>query len=114
MPFIPKIVAVSETWMDEKDRDEAYELSNYSLITSLKSGRGRGTALYLSNNLPYKVRPDISIDTHLCDSVYIELLDQHSALSMCVYRLHIGNVNLFCDDIKKALENMSTRHRTLR
>ena len=59
-PF--SIISLTETWLNEQN-SENFGLSNYNFVCSNRvNKRGGGLGIYVSNDLNYKLRPDLNIN----------------------------------------------------
>ncbi|CAM1306749.1 Uncharacterised protein at_DN0802, partial [Pycnogonum litorale] len=94
------VLAMSETWVTAKTNLSRYQMNNYSLITSSTSGRGRGSALYVSHQNPYKIREDISSDSNVCDCICIELIQPQPLIIIAIYRSPSSRLSQFLTELK--------------
>ncbi|CAM1312392.1 Uncharacterised protein r2_g2279 [Pycnogonum litorale] len=101
------VICVSETWLPLDTDLKQYEIDEYDLITSPFSSRGRGSCLYISNNIPYKTR-NIDYDMNICDCTCIEILQPKPLIIISVYRLHNSNISQFNLILDKILEDLNT------
>ena len=69
------VIGLSETWLKNSDMPfNIYSIPGYQLETNSRSGRvGGGVGLYVSSDLHYTVRLDLSHSTDLFESIFIEV-----------------------------------------
>ena len=84
-PF--SIVAISETWHTELST-EHFNLPGYSCLHRIrKERRGGGVSFYISSNLAFKERTDLSIEfqTDKVDCLFIEILSLPQHPVVCLF-----------------------------
>ena len=69
------VMGLSETWLKNSDMPfNIYSIPGYQLETNNRTGRvGGGVALYISSDLHYKVRLDLSHSSDSFESIFIEV-----------------------------------------
>ena len=73
-----KFIGVSETWLN-KNTEQLANFENYSAeFSSRKDKEGGGVALYILNNINYKVRNDLKLECDQCSSITVEVLNEKS------------------------------------
>lgn len=109
------IICFSETWLTCDDRD-LYGFADYGCEYDHRSGSPYGgSAIFISKQLTYSRRNDLSINVPKCESVWVEL-DPINSFNLkrtvfgAVYRSPSSNAADFCDALflvldKLALEN---------
>jgi len=71
VPF--NIIALSETWLNESNKD-LYGIPNYvSLHKCRHDKRGGGVSLFIHNTVDFKNRPDLNQFNESIESMFIEL-----------------------------------------
>lgn len=87
LPHQPHIICVSETWLD-RDLVDSFKINNYRLECSSPSAfRGKGSAMFIRNNIQYKRRPDLESDKLEFQTVFLELKINNSCVILgSVYR----------------------------
>jgi hypothetical protein len=102
------IFAITETWPNEHISSDSFAIPGYSTISRRdREGRlGRGVAIYMSDSLVVKRRPDLEIAG--LELLWIELrLNQNHFLCCVCYRPPIndlGQINTFLNDFQKSLD----------
>jgi hypothetical protein len=67
-----KIIAISETWLDETVTDNEINIPGYSVIRQDRNREGGGTCIYINSQLAFNRRPDLNVpDLEIC---WIEFL----------------------------------------
>ena len=54
------VLGVSETWLDDTIRDSDLEIPGYNIIRKDRNRHGGGVAIYVEDNLYFKVHPELS------------------------------------------------------
>ena len=66
-------IGVSETWINDQNSD-LYNIEDYNLIeTQRQLKKGGGVGIFLDNNVPYQIRPDIFLNDDIFESLFIEI-----------------------------------------
>ena len=108
-PF--SVIGLSETWLHENSPD-MFNLPNYKLIRADRNGRrGGGVALYISQNLKFKVRTDVKL-SH-AESLFIEI-DNSSSKNIVIgliYRPPDSNIDLFHDELEYFLYKIGNENK---
>ena len=90
------VIAVSESWISE-ERGVDFELEGYDLnYVNRNNKRSGGTALYIDNNLNYKVVENMSTAIKgICECITVEIDrgKEENILVSCVYRAHFNHFN---------------------
>jgi len=85
-PF--SIIALTETWLNNNDT-EYYVIPGYKLITVNRDGRlGGGVCMYVRNNIDFKLRNDLTMDSSIAECLFIEIINSNSknSLTGVIYR----------------------------
>ena len=71
------LIGVSETWLNEPSH--LLDIDGYNFIHKHRPNRsGGGVGLYISNNLEFKLRSDLSFDDiDIAESLFVEILRPH-------------------------------------
>ena len=73
------VIGISETWLNDM-HDPLIQIPNYAIEgTCRQSKRGGGVALYVQEDLMYKIRNDLSSNNPDIDSCFIELINTGKA-----------------------------------
>ena len=108
------IIAISETWEDESNTIQNYNMHGYNVFSTArtyKRGGGGGVALYITNiyNGKRVTTKSVSVENILeCVTVEIYLKQHKNILVMCVYRAPGETISSFCDNILPIIENNSS------
>ena len=73
IPF--QVIGLTETWLNDTN-DDLFEIEDYSFVNVNRySKNGGGVGIYISDQLKYKLRPDLILNyQNIIESVFIELL----------------------------------------
>ena len=103
------IIAISETWEDESNTIQNYNMHGYIVFSTARTYKmGGGVALYIKNiyNGKLVTTTSISVENILeCVTVKIYLKQHKNILVMCVYRAPGETISSFCDNILPIIEN---------
>jgi hypothetical protein len=77
------IVCISETWLDSSIPDNAVEIPDYSIHRNDRNRHGGGVAVYVTNGLTVKRRPDL--EHYDCESVWLEIITERKCLLLGTY-----------------------------
>jgi hypothetical protein len=80
-------MSLTETWLNEQN-SENFGLSNYNFVCSNRvNKRGGGLGIYFSNDLHYKLRPDLNINEDgIIEKLFIEIISTTGKiLSLVIY-----------------------------
>ena len=105
------IIGLTETWLTPVNAD-LHTLPGYCHVYRCRQGRqGGGVSLFISNNLPFIVRQDLTVLTDQLEQLFIEI--DKSALRVkinvivgIVYRPPDQDPLLFNDTVQTALEKI--------
>ena len=105
------IIGLTETWLTPVNAD-LHTLPGYCHIYRCRQGRqGGGISLFISNNLPFIVRQDLTVLTDQVEQLFIEI--DKSALRVkknvivgIIYRPPAKDPLLFNDIVQTALEKI--------
>ena len=96
-----QIIALTETWLQPHNKD-IYNICGYNHEYKIREGKkGGGVSLFISNDLHYVVREDLSLSNSLFESLFIEIttcgnkLDS-SILVGVIYRPPNSPLNEYC------------------
>jgi exonuclease III len=97
--FIFNIICVSETWCTDSElkNNSTLHLPTYKAVSLERSAknRGGGVLMYIKENIPYKVRDDLTVSDGDKEIITIEIINKDSKnilLSVC-YRPPKGASN---------------------
>ena len=99
------VIAVTETWFDNSHTDSSVGIDGYCILRRDRKGHGGGVCVYIREDIPFNVRPDLFNDD--LEDLWLEILLTKSKpiyVSVC-YRTD-GNNNLL-----KCLETSLTKLR---
>ena len=86
------IIAITETWINE-EKGMDFELEGYNLVCMNREKKGGGgVALFIADNIKFKVLKDISVavDNMLeCITVEIDLKKNCNIIIYCIYRAQL-------------------------
>lgn len=109
-PF--NIVAISETWINS-EKGAAFELNGYELkYKSRVDKKGGGVALFVDQNLSYKVIENMTItvsDIMECITVEIDMGKKRNVIVSCVYRAPSSNIDIFKDIMEGLFANTNQK-----
>ena len=95
MKLKPYIVSINKTWLNNNQKGEFNNLSNYVFISNNKIYiRGGGVAFHVDETLSFSVRDDISImKEKICEALFINLhFHKHETITIgTVYRSPLNN-----------------------
>lgn len=103
------IIGISETWLKNNDSD-FYNLNKYTLITCNRESRqGGGVALYIKDDLTYKIRDDLGLnEDNICQSLFTEVnIDNRKVIIGVIYRPPNSDMEKFNDYIDQTLTCIS-------
>ena len=73
------VIGISETWLNDM-HDPLIQIPNYAIEGTYRQGkRGGGVALYIREDLVYKIRTDLTINNPDMEICFIELIDSGKA-----------------------------------
>ena len=114
--ILPDIIAISETRLPSDPNLEAIKLPGYKFIYK-NSVTGNsdvgGTGMYISEELNYKCRSDLSFDFDGCETKFIEVIAAHPQKNIIVgvvYRHPHDNHEIFFTHFEKTLEKTSKHY----
>ena len=95
MKLKPHILSINETWLNNNQKGEFNNLSNYVFISNNRiHSRGGGVALYIDDTLSFSVRDDISImKEKICETLFIDVHfnKQETVTIGTIYRSPLNN-----------------------
>ena len=107
------LIGVSETWLNEPSH--LLDIDGYNFIHKHRPNRsGGGVGLYISNNLEFKLRSDLSFDDiDIAESLFVEILRPHgkNIVVGTVYRPPNQRVNDFLSKNNELLEKISRENK---
>lgn len=107
---LPQIVTLSETWLKE-DEDKFYNLPNYKFLSLPRENKiGGGVGIYISDQIPYKIRTDFMSDlSDVCEYIAIEITCNltNPIILISMYRAPNSDLIKFNQKFNKLLEKIS-------
>ena len=107
-----KLIALSETWLNEEKGAE-FPMEGYKLyFLNRRNKRGGGVALYVDNDLKCKQVEPMSIatdDLMECITVEIEMEKQRNIVISCVYRAPGSNMDTFKETLEEIMDRLNER-----
>jgi exonuclease III len=98
-----KIIGITETWLNDSNKDN-FELDGYKFININRTNkRDGGVGLYIANELQYKTRNDLNINTEdVIETVFIEIEmpTGKNVIAGVIYRPPNSSLTLSCSWIK--------------
>ena len=95
MKLKPHILFINETWLNNNQKGEFNNLSNYVFISNNRiHSRGGGVAFYVNDTLSFSVRDDISImKKKICETLFIDVHfnKQETVTIGTIYRSPLNN-----------------------
>ena len=107
------IIGVTETWLHNTS-PSIFNLHNYNLIRrDREEQRGGGVAFYISENLQFKVRKEISLKQS--ETLFLEIMKPKgkNIIIGLIYRPPHGKVNLFCEDLETCLHTITKEEKQI-
>ena len=110
------VIGISETWLNNQNSD-LFSLPNYNFIENHRRARsGGGVGLYLSENVKYKDRSDLSIVDENMESIFIEIMAESLNVSKnviigVVYRPPGTDLKQFSDILSNMLNDIRSEHK---
>ena len=121
MKLKPHILSINETWLNNNQKGEFNNLSNYVFISNNRiHSRGGGVALYVDDTLSFSVRDNISImKEKICETLFIDVHfnKQETVTIGTIYRSPLNN-NIshsnFADSLTSLLKTVkSSKNHTI-
>src|SRR5215813_7704347 len=110
------IMGLSETWITN-DLRNCFSLPNYNCEFSCRKNDSPygGVGLYIKNNIPYKIRDDLSSTIDLCESLWIEIPKQlfpsnkfkNDIIVAVIYRSPNSSLQDFLNYLENILNQLS-------
>lgn len=101
------IIAVSETWLNDENKNN-FQINGYELHwVNRSSKRGGGVALFANTEIRCKIKDTMSITVDgVMEMITIEVLNEKSRniVVSCVYRAPGSNLELFTDKLTELIE----------
>ena len=104
------IISLCETWLRDSDDLNIIQIPNYNLIHKDRSiRRGGGVALYLSTNIAYRSRDELSLLLTSAESLFIEIELDCGRNIICgsIYRPPDENQTLFDEELSHIMQIIS-------
>lgn len=82
------IFTVSETWLNPRITDAEITIPGYSVVRKDRTSRGGGVAIFIRDEIPFKIRRDIATNTANYESLLIEI-NRHKCKKQfvcCIYK----------------------------
>ncbi len=101
-----------ETWLSDVNKD-LFILDGYSFVEKHReNAKGGGVAIYVKNNIQFKIRKDLSENkAGVFESIFIELLGGHKSKASTVlgevYRPPASNPKHFCEIYEELLSKIA-------
>ena len=109
-----KIIGITETWLNDSNKDN-FELDGYKFININRTNkRGGGVGIYIANELQYKTRNDLNINTEdVIETVFIEIEmpTGKNVIAGVIYRPPNSNIELFLDQIQNVLDTIDKENK---
>ena len=103
----PDLIALSEIW---QNTFFIPSLPNYEFVqSSFSCNRAGGVAFFLNKKYNYKIRQDISLSTHKCEDLWLEIkaVNERTVIMGVIY-VHPGcKLQHFEDSFKKLIFNLN-------
>ena len=105
------VIGISETWLHENSPN-MFNLPNYKFIREDRKGRrGGGVALYIAQNLNFKIRSDIKLAQ--AESLFIEIDNSilKNVIIGLIYRPPDSNLDVFYDELDFYLHKIENENK---
>ena len=112
-----KIVALTETWLSDETKDR-YSLQGYNPEHSCRSGRtGGGVSLHIKKDIEYTTREDISCQSKISESLFIEIDKHHfekkqNIVIGVIYRPPDTDIKEFNNHLKQCLNKIKSERKS--
>ena len=107
------IIAISESWFDEKIDENEYKLDKYDMLyTNRLDKRGGGVVIYVRQNLKFVQRNELCTTiSNVLECVTLELLFENdkNVIISCVYRTPGTDLDVFTDYIEELLKSLKNK-----
>ena len=107
------VLAITETWLHSTS-PPIFNIDKYKFIhIDLNNGKGGGVALYIYDNLQYKVRHDIQLEG--IETLFIEIIDDKhkNKIIGVMYRPPNNVADVFLDNLESCLELISRENKEI-
>ena len=116
LEFNFSIIGISETWLDgNKQPNEYINMEGYNFIQESRLNRtGGGVGLFISNDIVYKLRPDLIIfDSQIMESIFVEIIrpKQSNIIVGNIYRPPNSNLQMFIDNTNRIMAKITTEQK---
>jgi exonuclease III len=78
------IFCITESWLDSTISNSEIQVDGYDIIRRDRNRNGGGVALYVNENITYKVREDLSLDNIECLWVEVPGCEDKTPILVCV------------------------------
>ena len=104
----PDILMLCETWQSKNSR--ILKLPRYEYVYKARTHKlGGGVGIFISNNLKYKSRPDLEIETDAVEHCIVELKLKNKKMLMCSgYRAPGQNPGKFVKEYEELISHMNS------
>ena len=108
------IIALQETWFQDNNPIDYFNLDNYCLETvnriDCKVG---GVGFYILNNIDYKLRHDLMCQNEVYESCFIEInrSDDKNIILGVLYRHHNHSINEFNSQLETVLSKITSENK---
>ena len=100
------VISLTETWLSNQNC-EAFNLNNYSFITTNRGERkGGGVGMFISDDINFKLRSDLNINEEgIIESLVIETITatRKNIIVGTIYRPPNGKFDIFENNLRKIL-----------
>ena len=103
------VIAITETWLSEDERDLFEIENNTSNFVSRKSGRGEGVGIYVKSGIQYKVLTNLCVNPSNCEFIAIEI--DYQAYKNSIVGRCTTPPNSNTEDFTKILEDLTSLDR---
>jgi hypothetical protein len=100
------IISLTETWLDNENHTD-FKLENFSFISSSNRNnkKGGGVGMFISDNLNFKLRPDLNFNEGIIESLFVEIITTvgKNIVVGTIYRPPKGKFEIFETNLRKIL-----------
>ena len=102
-------IGLSETWL--KEDHDIHSIPGYASVNNIRKTRqGGGVSLLIQDNIPYKVRTDLTFMQDDIETVFVEATSAKKVLVGVVYRPPGRSIDDFNEHMKNIFELISNSH----
>lgn len=100
------VMAITETHLDENIQDSELDIQGYNIFRLDRDGNGGGTAYYIQEHIPAKIRKDLGMKGVEALWLQVHLPHMKPILTCCCYRPPSSGIE-YLDNICTMLQNVT-------